>query len=99
MDIALTVDRVQRASTLKVTRILNRWAGLRSFVADKNPVVGFAPDAEGFFWLAGQGGCGIQTSYAMGLTAASLASGRGLPSEIRAHGISEEQLGPARLWG
>jgi D-arginine dehydrogenase len=60
--------------------------------------VGFAPDAEGFFWLAGQGGYGIQTSYAMGLTAASLASGRGLPAEIKAHGIDETLLGPSRLW-
>ena len=98
MDVALVVDRVERASTLKIERIFRRWAGLRSFVKDKNPVVGFAPDAEGFFWLAGQGGYGIQTSYAMGLTAASLASGRGLPAEIKAHGIDENLLGPSRLW-
>jgi D-arginine dehydrogenase len=98
IDIALTVDRVEQASTLKVARILNRWAGLRSFVPDKTPVVGFAPDAEGFFWLAGQGGYGIQTSYAMGLTAASLATDRGVPSEIEVYGIDERQLGPSRLW-
>ena len=98
MDVALVVDRVERASTLKIERIFRRWAGLRSFVKDKNPVVGFAPDAEGFFWLAGQGGYGIQTSYAMGLTAASLASGRGLPAEVKAHGIDETLLSPSRLW-
>ena len=98
MDVALVADRVERASTLKIERIFRRWAGLRSFVKDKNPVVGFAPDAEGFFWLAGQGGYGIQTSYAMGLTAASLATGRGLPDAIKEYGLDESDLGPARLW-
>jgi len=98
LDVALVVDRVERASTLKVERIFRRWAGLRSFVADKNPVVGFAPDAPGFFWLAGQGGYGIQTSYAMGLTAASLATGKGLPESVKKFGLSETDLGPARLW-
>lgn len=98
MDVALVTDRVERASTLKIERIFRRWAGLRSFVKDKNPVVGFAPDAEGFFWLAGQGGYGIQTSYAMGLTAASLATGRGLPDAIKEYGLDESDLGPARLW-
>jgi D-arginine dehydrogenase len=99
MDVAVVVDRVERASTLKVERIFRRWAGLRSFVKDKNPVVGFAPDADGFFWLAGQGGYGIQTSYAMGLTAASLAAGKGLPDAVKNYGINESDLGPARLWG
>jgi len=98
IDVALVVDRVERASTLKVERIVRRWAGLRSFVKDKNPVVGFAPDAPGFFWLAGQGGYGIQTSYAMGLTAASLATGKGLPDSIRRYSLSESDLGPQRLW-
>ena len=97
IDIALVVDRVEQASTLKVERIVRRWAGLRSFVKDKNPVVGFAPDAQGFFWLAGQGGYGIQTSYAMGLTAASLATGKGLPDAIKSYGLSESDLGPQRL--
>jgi D-arginine dehydrogenase len=97
-DIAVTVDRIETATTLKAPAIARSWAGLRSFVADKAPVVGFAPDAEGFFWLAGQGGYGIQTSYAMGLTAASLAAGRGLPAAIAAYGLTEAELGPQRLW-
>jgi len=98
IDVALVVDRVEQASTLKVGRIVRRWAGLRSFVKDKNPVVGFAPDAQGFFWLAGQGGYGIQTSYAMGLTAASLATGKGLPDAVKSYGLKESDLGPQRLW-
>ena len=98
IDIALVVDRVEQASTLKVERIVRRWAGLRSFVKDKNPVVGFAPDAQGFFWLAGQGGYGIQTSYAMGLTAAALATGKGVPEALQPYGLTESGLGPQRLW-
>ena len=58
------------------------WAGLRSFVADRSPVVGFAPDAPGFFWLAGQGGYGIQTAPAMGALVTALVLGQGLPSEL-----------------
>src|SRR5262249_11516390 len=98
IDIALVVDRIQQAWTLKVERIVRRWAGLRSFVKDKNPVVGFAPDAEGFFWLAGQGGYGIQTSYAMGLTAASLAAGKAVPDAVKSYGVTEKDLGPQRVW-
>jgi D-arginine dehydrogenase len=98
LDVAVTADRVEAASTLKVERILSRWAGLRSFVADKAPVVGFAAEAPGFFWLAGQGGYGIQSSDAMGRVAASLASGEGLPPDIAALGLAEAELAPARLW-
>jgi D-arginine dehydrogenase len=97
IDIAVLVDRLQHATTLAIPSILRRWAGLRSFVADKNPVVGFEQEAPGFFWLAGQGGYGIQTSWALGLTAASLARGAGVPDRIAAYGVTPEQLGPARL--
>jgi D-arginine dehydrogenase len=97
-DKALIAERVESCSTLKVGRIQRSWAGLRSFVKDKHPVVGFAPDAEGFFWLAGQGGYGIQTSFAMGMTACSLATGGGVPEAVKALNVSEADLGPARLW-
>ncbi|RWM73109.1 FAD-dependent oxidoreductase, partial [Mesorhizobium sp.] len=59
------VDRLQRATTIDVRRIEHQWAGLRSFVSDGSPVVGFDAKAEGFFWLAGQGGYGIKTSPAL----------------------------------
>jgi D-arginine dehydrogenase len=98
VDIALVADRIQRATTMKIKRINRSWAGLRSFVEDKCPVVGFAPDADGFFWLAGQGGYGIQTSWAMGLTARELAAGRSVPEKIQGFGVTEADLGPERLW-
>ena len=97
-DIALVADRIQRATTMEIKRINRSWAGLRSFVEDKCPVVGFAPDADGFFWLAGQGGYGIQTSWAMGLTARELAAGRAVPEKVQGFGVSEADLGPERLW-
>jgi D-arginine dehydrogenase len=96
MDIAVAVDRIETATTLQIQRIRNKWAGLRSFVPDKNLVVGF--DAvPGFFWLAGQGGYGIQTGAAAGRLACSLALGQGLPRDIAELGVSEAALSPARF--
>ena len=62
IDIAICVDRIERAFNLTIRRIQSSWAGLRSFVADKNPVAGFSQRVEGFYWLAAQGGYGIQNS-------------------------------------
>jgi D-arginine dehydrogenase len=56
------IDRFERMTTCTVARVERSWAGLRSFVADRTPVAGFDPSAEGFFWLAAQGGYGIQTA-------------------------------------
>jgi D-arginine dehydrogenase len=97
VDVALAIDRIQRAADLPVVHIQRKWAGLRSFVADGCPVVGFDRDAGGFFWLAGQGGYGIETSSAMGRLAAGLATGRGVPSDLAAGGVTESAVAPARL--
>ncbi|HEY3812750.1 MAG TPA: FAD-binding oxidoreductase [Caulobacteraceae bacterium] len=96
-DVAVAVDRVETATTLKVTRVKHRWAGLRSFVTDRTPVAGFDPDAPGFFWLAGQGGYGIQTAPALSRVAAALALGQPVPADITAHGVNVADLSPARL--
>jgi D-arginine dehydrogenase len=69
---------------------------LRSFVADKTPVVGFAPDAPGFFWLAGQGGYGIQTAPAMGEMAAALVQGLPMPSALAVLGVRYEDVAAGR---
>ena len=97
IDIATAVEHIETATTLKIRRIKNKWAGLRSFVADKNLVAGYDPKTEGFFWLAGQGGYGIQTGEAAGRLAASLARGKGLPADIAALGVAEAALSPARF--
>ncbi|MBI1775525.1 MAG: FAD-binding oxidoreductase [Proteobacteria bacterium] len=96
LDLAVAVDRIEQALTFKVPRFHSKWAGLRSFVADKTPVAGFAPEAPGFFWLAGQGGYGIQSSPGMARIAAALATGKPLPNDIAAAGVTEADLAPDR---
>ena len=97
IDVATAVDRIETASTLTIRRIKNKWAGLRSFVADKSLVAGYDPKVEGFFWLAGQGGYGIQTAAAAGRLATNLALGKGLPDDIAGLGVTEAALSPARF--
>ena len=83
-------------ATLQIRRPDRTWAGLRSFVADGDLVGGFAADAPGFFWLAAQGGYGIQTSAAMGEACAALALGLPLPQRIASFGLTEAMLSPSR---
>ncbi|MDP1530140.1 MAG: FAD-binding oxidoreductase [Rhodoferax sp.] len=98
LDVAIAVDRLESATTLQIRQVRRKWAGLRSFVADKTPVVGFAPDAPGFFWLAGQGGYGIQTAPAMGELAAALVRGLPVPPAMAALGVRQEALAAGRSW-
>jgi len=98
-DIALGIHRIEEATTLTIRRPRRSWAGLRSFVADGDLVGGFAPDAPGFFWVAAQGGYGIQTSAAMGEACANLALGRPLPSPLVDAGLSAAMLAPRRFSG
>ena len=97
MDVAICVDRIETAFDLQIRRIENKWAGLRSFLPDGNPVAGYDADGAGFFWLAGQGGYGIQSAPAMARAAAALIAGGALPEDIAAEGASAEALSPARL--
>lgn len=97
IDIAVAVDRVEKAATLEVRRIAHKWAGLRTFAPDKTLIAGFDPDAPGFFWLAGQGGYGIQTSPSMGRIAAALIAGGDIPADLAALGITAGTLDVGRL--
>ena len=97
LDIALAIERLVERTTITVTHVERKWAGLRSFVADKTPVVGFDPLAPGFFWLAGQGGYGIQTAEGLARCAAMLIGSGRLPAEIAAAGLDPAMLSPARL--
>jgi D-arginine dehydrogenase len=92
-EVALAAYRVEERTTVKVERIHSRWAGLRSFTPDKHPAVGFCRDAEGFFWLAGQGGYGLQTSPAMAGIVESLVAGTSWPVAD----VSARDLDPARF--
>ena len=71
-EVALAVDRFENATGLEIGRIKHKWAGLRSFASDRTFVLGFDPRCRGFFWLAGQGGYGVQTAPAMARLCASL---------------------------
>jgi len=92
-EAALAAHRMEERTTVKVERIHSRWAGLRSFAPDRHPVVGFAPDAEGFFWLAGQGGFGLQTSPMMAEIAKSLILATPWPAAT----VTLEALSPVRF--
>lgn len=76
LDVAIALDRFDRAVDWPVTRVERRWAGLRSFAPDRLPVYGFDPGTPGLFWCAGQGGFGIQTAPAASRLAAALLLGR-----------------------
>lgn len=93
LQVAICVDRIERAFDLPVRRIENKWAGLRSFFSNGRPLVRYEPGAPGFFWLAGQGGYGIQTAPALARTAAALVRGRPLPGDIADQGVTAAALG------
>ena len=95
IDVAICADRIETAFDLTIRRIESRWAGLRCFAPDRTPVNGFDPRAPGFFWLAGQGGYGIQTAPAMAALAAAQICGDELPPRLAA--IDLALLGPGRL--
>jgi D-arginine dehydrogenase len=96
-DVALAADRLEHYTTVRVTRLAHRWAGLRSFVADRIPTAGFDPAAPGFFWLVGQGGYGLQTAPAMAAAVEALVTGGPWPEGLAELGVLPEHVGPERL--
>lgn len=91
-DMAVAAFRLEHWTTIAVTRIAHRWAGLRTFAPDRVPVAGFA-ERPGFFWLAGQGGYGLQTAPAMAAATEALVTGGAWPL----HGVTAGELGPGRF--
>jgi D-arginine dehydrogenase len=98
LDVAVAIDRVTAATTLVTRHVRRAWAGLRSAVRDDTPVIGEAPDAAGFFWLAGLSGYGVQTAPAAGRLAAALVAGETpcIPGNVA--GVELAALTPARLF-
>lgn len=94
MTIIEGIDRYERAVTMPVERVEHNWAGLRTFAKDRVPVVGWDANAEGFFWLAGQGGYGFQTAPAMSRLVAGIINKEvGSPEQTRL----VEALSPGRF--
>lgn len=97
LDIAIGIDRITRATTLQVRRPSHTWAGLRSFVPDGDFVIGWDAQVPGLFWLAGQGGYGIQTSPAASLLASNLLLAESVDLQLQNEGIDGTELSPRRL--
>jgi D-arginine dehydrogenase len=97
LNIARALDSIREATILEGRHVSSSWAGLRSFVADRVPVAGYDDDIEGLFWLAGQGGYGIQTAPALARVAAALIRGQRLPDDVAAKGLSSADLHRSRL--
>jgi D-arginine dehydrogenase len=96
LDIATGIWRIEEATTLTIRRPTATWAGLRTFAPDGEIVIGFDATREGFFWLAGQGGYGIQSAAGASALAASLILGEPLPEALQAHGVDPAAVSPAR---
>ena len=99
LDVAIAVDRIEQATTLRVGRPSTPWAGLRTFSPDRSPVAGFDPRLPGFFWLGGQGGYGFQVSLTLARLSAALMRGDCLPDDLAALGIKTADLAPDRFLG
>lgn len=96
-DVALAVDHFERATGSSVGKVDAKWSGLRTFVPDRAPVIGFDRSSDAFFWSVGQGGFGIQTSPAWSRMAASLILGHAVPDDIKAFGAEQNWYAPSRF--
>ncbi len=97
IDIATGIAGIEAATTMTIRRPARTWAGLRTFAPDGELVIGFDPDADGFFWLAGQGGYGIQTAPAAALMAANLLLDQQLCESLVGAGVDASRMAPQRL--
>jgi D-arginine dehydrogenase len=97
LDLALAIDRMQSLLDVDVRRIRQRWAGLRTFAPDRNPVLGRDPRLPSFFWCAGQGGYGIQTAPAMARLGAAWFRHEATPEDILAFGLQPDHVSVGRL--
>jgi D-arginine dehydrogenase len=97
LDVAYAAHYLEQTLDMQVRRVKHSWAGLRSFVEDHTPVIGFDSAAEGFFWLAGQGGHGIQIAPATARLAAALINGSELPAELAEQDFDPDWVSPARI--
>ncbi|HXD42501.1 MAG TPA: FAD-dependent oxidoreductase [Ramlibacter sp.] len=97
LDIATGIHRIESVCQLSIRRPGRTWAGLRSFARDGEMVIGWDDQAAGFFWLAAQGGYGIQSAAGASALADALLRGVSLPEELVRHGIDPAALSPLRL--
>ncbi|MBA2926466.1 FAD-binding oxidoreductase [Pseudomonas sp. P7] len=96
LDLAITMDRLQSTTRLRPRSIINKWAGLRTFVADRSPVLGQDPQHESFIWLAALGGYGIQAAPAIARLCSHAALGIAMPTDLAALQLNYQHFSPAR---
>ncbi|MBP3044020.1 FAD-binding oxidoreductase [Arthrobacter jiangjiafuii] len=89
-DIDALVRLINSVTTLGITAVSRSWTGLRTEAGDGLPVVGYDDVVPGFFWLAGQGGYGFQTSSGIAELAASQLMGENVNT------AAAKALNPAR---
>jgi D-arginine dehydrogenase len=95
LDVAMALERVEAVTGLGLRSVRTAWAGLRSFVPDRLPVVGAWPEHPGFWFCAGQGGSGIETAPALAAYAAAVMTGDPLPPDVP---LERAALAPTRLY-
>ncbi len=96
LDIARAIDRINSATTLDIRHVNTSWAGLRSFLPDRQPVLGWDDQLPAFCWMVGQGGTGITTSHASGRVVASVVRDEPLPEDLARLGLDFFAMGPRR---
>lgn len=97
IDVATAAYRFEQATGIAVRNISNKWAGLRTFSPDRVPVFGPDPKFPSFFWCAGQGGYGIQTSPAAGALMRAAILGEDLPEHLVGAGVKAATYSPSRF--
>ena len=97
LDIATAIFHIEQYTHLKIKKINHKWAGLRTFAPDQLPVIGFDPSAEGFFWLAGQGGFGIQTAPALAQLGTAIACQQNPQEKARSMSVNLAAILPDRF--
>jgi D-arginine dehydrogenase len=94
IDVATALQRVEAVTGLGLRSVQSSWPGLRSFVADRAPVVGAWPQHPGFHFFAGQGGSGLEAAPALAALGAAAILGIAPPSDIA---LDPASLAPTRL--
>ncbi|AIL60954.1 NAD(P)/FAD-dependent oxidoreductase [Pseudomonas alkylphenolica] len=97
LDVATGIYNIEALTTLTIRRPSHTWAGLRSFVADGDLVIGRDPHNPAFFWLAAQGGYGIQSAAGVSQLACALLLDQALPASLQREGVEPQRLSPARF--
>jgi D-arginine dehydrogenase len=99
LEIARAIEVINDVTRLDVRHVRSAWAGLRTFVPDRAPLVGYDDAVDGLFWYAAQGGYGIQMAAALARTGAALLRGAGVPDDVAARGLAATDIAPRRNAG